>query len=48
MKLDLSPGLYLGYAIYLVYIGFYVYNRLRGKSAQFFIKTGSSRVTLER
>jgi hypothetical protein len=35
MRLDLSPGAYLGYLIYVVYTGFYVCNRIRGKSAQF-------------
>jgi hypothetical protein len=32
---------YLGYFLYLIYTGFYVYNRISGRSAQF----GTARVS---
>jgi len=29
-------AVYVCYALYVIYTGFYVYNRIQGKSAQFF------------
>ncbi len=37
MEPDISPGAFIGYFIYVLYTCVYVYNRLRGKSAQFVI-----------